>query len=217
MSAFLLLVVVAYLLGAIPFGLVVAKLMGGPDPRTAGSGNIGAANVYRLLGRNAGAFTLFGDLMKGAAPVFLARFGLTDLGGWHEAAVAVVGLAAVVGHIWPIYLGFRGGKAVATSFGVVLVISPLAAAVLAALYGLVFQHWRISSVASLAAAWALPAVVGLFSGSKVYLLLAAVLSALVLWRHQENIVRLCREQEPELLAGETGKQDPTASPNPAPE
>ena len=211
MSAFFLLVVLAYLLGAIPFGLVVAKLMGGPDPRSAGSGNIGAANVYRLLGRNAGAFTLFGDLMKGAAPVFLARFGLIGLGDWHEAAVATVGLAAVAGHIWPIYLGFRGGKAVATSFGVVLVISPLAAAVLAALYGLVFQRWRISSVASLTAAWALPPVVGLFVGSKVYLLLAAVLSALVLWRHQENIIRLCREQEPELMAGERDNQEPAAA------
>ncbi len=98
--------------------------MGGPDPREAGSKNIGAANVYRVLGRNAGAFTLFGDIMKGAAPVFLARFGLQGLGAWHEAAVAAVGLAAVCGHIWPLYLGFKGGKAVATSFGVILVICP---------------------------------------------------------------------------------------------
>ncbi len=208
MSAFFLLIILAYFLGAIPFGLVVAKLMGGPDPRTAGSGNIGAANVYRLLGRNAGAFTLFGDIMKGAVPVFLGRFGLTDLGGWHEAGVAAVGLAAVAGHIWPIYLGFRGGKAVATSFGVVLVISPPAAAVLAALYVLVWQRWRISSVASLAAAWALPAAMGLLSASKIYLLLSAVLSAFILWRHQENIVRLCRAQEPELRAGEGETQDP---------
>ena len=79
MTAFLLMVVIAYLLGSIPFGLVVAKLMGGPDPRLAGSANIGAANVYRVLGRNAGAFTLFGDIMKGAVPVFLARFGLQGL------------------------------------------------------------------------------------------------------------------------------------------
>ena len=167
MSAFLLMVVIAYLLGSIPFGLVVAKLMGGPDPRLAGSANIGAANVYRVLGRNAGAFTLFGDIMKGAVPVFLARFGLQGLTGWHEAAVAAVGLAAVCGHIWPLYLGFKGGKAVATSFGVLLVISPLAALALLGLYGLVFWVWRISSVASLAAAWATPVAVGLLSASKV--------------------------------------------------
>ena len=131
--------------------------MAGTDPRLAGSANIGAANVYRLLGRNAGAFTLFGDIMKSAVPVFLARFGLQGLNGWHEAAVAAVGLAAVCEHIWPLYLGFKGGKAVATSFGVILVISPLAALVLTGLYGLVFWQWRISSVASLAAAWGLNA------------------------------------------------------------
>ena len=208
MSAFLLMVVIAYLLGSIPFGLVVAKIMGGPDPRLAGSANIGAANVYRVLGRNAGAFTLFGDIMKGAVPVFLARFGLQGLPGWHEAAVAAVGLAAVCGHIWPLYLGFKGGKAVATSFGVMLVISPLAALALLGLYGLVFWVWRISSVASLAAAWATPVAVGLLSASKVNLLLSAFLSGLILWRHQENIIRLCREEEPELTAGQTDRNLP---------
>jgi acyl phosphate:glycerol-3-phosphate acyltransferase len=202
MSSFLILLVCAYLLGSIPFGLVVARLLGRSDPRLAGSGNIGAANVYRVLGRNAGAFTLCGDILKGAVPVFLARFGLQGLEGWHEAAVAAVALAAVCGHIWPLYLSFKGGKAVATSFGVMLVICPLAAVVLTALYGVVFQVWRISAVASLAAAWATPAAVGLLSTSKMYLLLSAVLSGLILWRHQENIIRLCRSEEPELAAGE---------------
>jgi glycerol-3-phosphate acyltransferase PlsY len=210
MSYFLILFVSAYLLGSIPCGLVVARLMRRPDPREAGSKNIGAANVYRVLGRNAGAFTLFGDIMKGAAPVFLARFGLQGLGAWHEAAVAAVGLAAVCGHIWPLYLGFKGGKAVATSFGVMLVICPLAAMALTALYGLVFRVWRISSVASLAAAWATPAAIGLLSDAKVYLLLSAVLSGLILWRHQENIVRLCRDEEPELAAGQTRQAPPPA-------
>ena len=206
MGYFLILMLLAYLLGSIPFGLVAARLMGGPDPREAGSANIGAANVYRLLGRNAGAFTLFGDIMKGAVPVFLARFGLYGLGGWHESAVAAVGLAAVCGHIWPIYLGFKGGKAVATSFGVMLVICPLAAVALATLYGVVFRVWGISSVASLAAAWATPPVVGLLSDTKIYLVLSAVLSGLILWRHQENIVRLCRDEEPALGAGEMGSK-----------
>ena len=214
MSAFFLLMISAYLLGSIPFGLVVAKILGGPDPRAAGSGNIGAANVYRLLGRNAGAFTLAGDVLKGALPVFLARFGLTSLNGWHEAAVAAVGLAAVLGHIWPLYLRFRGGKAVATSFGVVLVISPLAAGFLAGLYALVFQRWRISAVASLTTAWALPPVVGLVSTSKIYLLLSAVLSALVLWRHQENIIRLCRAEEPELTTARPEPAPPASTPSP---
>lgn len=210
MSAFLILVVIAYLLGSVPFGLVVAKCMGGPDPRQEGSNNIGAANVYRVLGRNAGAFTLFGDIMKGAVPVFLARCGLEGLGAWHEAGAAAVGLAAVCGHIWPVYLGLKGGKAVASSFGVILVLCPWAALALTALYGLAFRLWRISSVASLAAAWATPPVVGLLSNVKAYLLLSAVLSGLILWRHQENIVRLCRSQEPELTAGATGAKPPLA-------
>jgi glycerol-3-phosphate acyltransferase PlsY len=145
--------------------------------------------------------------MKGAVPVFLARFGLQGLNSMHEAGVAAVGLAAVCGHVWPLYLGFKGGKAVATSFGVMLVIFPLAALVLLGLYGLVFRVWRISSVASLAAAWATPAAVGLLSASKVNLLLSAFLSGLILWRHQENIIRLCREVEPELAAGRTRNED----------
>lgn len=213
MKAFLPLLLLAYLLGSIPFGLVVARLMGGTDPRLAGSANIGAANVYRLLGRNAGAFTLFGDVMKGAVPVFLARFGLPSLNGWHEAAVAAVGLAAVCGHVWPLYLGFKGGKAVATSFGVILVISPLAALLLTGLYALVFWRWRISSLASLAASWALPAAVGLSSAGKINLVLSALLSGLILWRHQENIIRLCREEEPELTAGPADRHSPPASGN----
>jgi glycerol-3-phosphate acyltransferase PlsY len=122
--------------------------------------------------------------------------------------VAAVGLAAVCGHIWPLYLGFKGGKAVATSFGVILVICPLAAVALTALYGLVFLIWRISSVASLTAAWATPPAVGLLSDVKLYLLLSTVLSGLILWRHQENIVRLCRDEEPELAAGKMGSKAP---------
>jgi glycerol-3-phosphate acyltransferase PlsY len=119
-----------------------------------------------------------------------------------------VGLAAVCGHIWPIYLGFKGGKAVATSFGVMLVICPLAAFTLIGLYGLVFRVWRISSVASLAAAWAIPTAVGLLSNVKPYLLLSAVLSGLILWRHQENIIRLCRNEEPALAAGQSDRTPP---------
>ena len=212
MYYFLILLAAAYLVGSIPFGLVVARLMGRPDPRESGSRNIGAANVYRLLGRNAGAFTLFGDIMKGTVPVFLARCGrLPGLDGWHEAAVAAVGLAAVCGHIWPLYLRFSGGKAVATSFGVLLVISPLAAATLAGLYGLAFKRWRTSSVASLIAAWMAPLAVGLLGNPKVYLLLSVILSGLILWRHQENIIRLCRGEEPELAAGELRSPPPGTS------
>lgn len=201
MMRWLFWLVAAYLLGSIPWGVVVAKLLGGPDPRQAGSGNIGAANVYRLLGRNAGAFTLFGDLMKGAVPVFLARFSSPGWGPWHEAAVAGVALAAVCGHIWPVYLKFKGGKAVATSAGVLLPLAPLAVALLGGLYLLILWRWRTSSLASLAAAWAAPVVLGLLGTAKVYLALSGILSALILWRHRENLRRWARGEEPELQAG----------------
>ena len=98
----------------------------------------------------------------------------------------------------------------ATSFGVVLVLSPPAALVLTVLYALIFSCWRISSVASLAAAWATPAVVGLMTSAKAYLLLSALLSGLILWRHRDNIIRLCRAEEPELAPGQTGPETPGA-------
>ncbi len=198
MYIFLGLVGLAYVLGSIPTGLVVARLMGGSDPRRAGSGNIGAANVFRLLGRNAGVFTLVGDALKGAVPVFLAVYWLTPLGAWHDAAVAAVGLAAVLGHMLPLFLKFHGGKAVATAFGVVAVLCPLAAGTLLVVYAITLGRVRIFSAGALVCAWLLPLAVGLCCDSKAYLFLAGVLSALILVRHRENLRRLARGQEPHI-------------------
>jgi glycerol-3-phosphate acyltransferase PlsY len=188
----------AYLLGSIPTGLIVARLMGGPDPRQAGSGNLGTANLFRLLGRNAGVFTLLGDTLKGAVPVFLALYWLSPLGAWHDAAVAAVGLAAVLGHVFPIYLKFQGGKAVATTFGVIAVLCPLAAVNLVVVYGITLYQVRIFSMGAVICAWLLPLAVGLFCNSKAYLFLAGVLSGLVLVRHRDNLIRLARGEEPRL-------------------
>jgi glycerol-3-phosphate acyltransferase PlsY len=198
MVYFLGLVGLAYLLGSIPTGLVVARLMGGPDPRHTGSGNVGAANLFRLLGTNAGVFTFLGDTLKGALPVFLAVYWLTLLGAWHDSAVAVVGLAAVLGHVFPIFLNFRGGKAVATTFGVVAVLCPLAALNLIVVYGITLYYVRIFSVGALVCAWLLPLAVGLFCDSKAYLFLAGIFSGLVLVRHRENLLRLSRGEEPRI-------------------
>jgi len=196
MSYFLGLAGLAYVLGSIPTGLLVARLMGGPDPRQAGSGNIGAANLFRLLGRNAGVFTFLGDTLKGAVPVFLAAYWLTPLGAWHDAAVAAVGLAAVLGHLYPLFLKFQGGKAVATAFGVVAVLCPLAAATLFVVYAITLRRVRIFSAGALVCAWLLPLAVGLCCGSKAYLALAGVLSGLILTRHRENLLRLVKGEEP---------------------
>jgi acyl phosphate:glycerol-3-phosphate acyltransferase len=198
MTLFLGLVGLAYLLGSIPTGLVVARLLGGPDPRQTGSGNVGAANLYRLLGRNAGILTLLGDALKGALPVFLALSWLAPLGAWQDAAVAVVGLAAVLGHIWPIFLLFQGGKAVATAFGVVAVLCPWAAVNLVLVYLVTLYQVRIFSVGALLCAWLLPLAVGLFCDSKAYLFLAGVLSGLILVRHRENLLRLAKGEEPHI-------------------
>ena len=198
MQYFLGLVGLAYLLGSIPTGLLVARLMGGPDPRQAGSGNLGTANLFRLLGRNAGVFTLLGDTLKGAVPVLLALYWLSPLGAWHDSAVAAVGLAAVLGHVFPIYLKFQGGKAVATTFGVIAVLCPLAAVNLVIVYGLTLYQVRIFSMGAVICAWLLPLAVGLFCDSKAYLFLAGVLSGLVLVRHRDNLIRLARGEEPRL-------------------
>lgn len=208
MGRFLFWLTLAYLLGSIPCGLLVAKIMGGPDPRQSGSGNIGAANLYRLLGRNAGAFTLMGDILKGAGPVFLVRFSAPGWGAWHEAAVAAVALAAVCGHIWPLYLKFKGGKAVATSAGVLLVLSPVATALLVAVYLAAFWRTRTSSLASISAAWAAPLAMGLLHPAKPYLLVSGILSALVLWRHLDNIRRWARGEEQQLQEGRRQPQAP---------
>ncbi len=198
MEYFLGLAGLAYFLGSIPTGLIVARLMGGPDPRQAGSGNLGAANLFRLLGRNAGVFTLLGDTVKGAVPVFLALYWLTPLGTWHDAAVAAVGLAAVLGHVFPVFLKFQGGKAVATTFGVIAVLCPLAAINLIIVYGLTLYQVRIFSVGAVVCAWLLPLAVGLFCDSKAYLFLAGILSGLVLVRHRDNLIRLARGEEPRI-------------------
>jgi glycerol-3-phosphate acyltransferase PlsY len=194
----LALVALAYLLGSIPSGLLVARALGGPDPRQYGSGNLGTANVYRLLGRKAGVLTLLGDVAKGALPAALAGLWLPPLGAWQDTAVALVGAAAVLGHVFPLYLKFKGGKGVATTFGVMAVLTPWAALNLAVVYVLALAQTRMFSISALICAWLLPVAVGLFADSKAYLLLAAVLSGLILVCHRENLERFFKGEEPRL-------------------
>ena len=197
MTTFLGLLLFAYLLGSIPFGLVVARALKGPDPRGRGSGNPGAANLYRQLGLKGGGLTLLGDALKGALPVLLARFWLIP-GPWHEAAVALVGAAAVLGHVFPLYLGFKGGKGVATALGVVLALCPPAGLSLVCIYLAALYRTRIFSISALIAAWLSPVAMGCFSASRADLLLAGALSGLILVRHRENLKRFFRGEEPRI-------------------
>jgi glycerol-3-phosphate acyltransferase PlsY len=179
------LVFIAYLIGSIPFGLLISRAVGRVDIRQHGSGNIGTANVLRIMGKRAAALTLVGDLLKGFLPVLAALL----LGG-SEFLVAGVGMAAVLGHNWSIYLRFTGGKGVATSFGVLVAMTPLPA-----LFGLlvwiaVLLVFRYTSLAALTASVCIPAVIFLSSGFGPYFVFSLVAALLIFIRHQDNIKRI---------------------------
>jgi glycerol-3-phosphate acyltransferase PlsY len=198
----------AYLLGSIPFGLLIVKAQGGPDIRAIGSGNIGAANVARNAGKFAGILTLLLDAGKGYLAVWLAGYFTHGNIRW----MMIAAVCAVVGHMFPIWLGFKGGKGVATGLGVFLPICWQAVAAGVVLWLAVVIFWRYSSLGSISAAVALP----LF----VYLLYApghappehvtigtVVISVLVLIKHRPNIARLIARQEPRLNFGDKDRND----------
>ena len=180
-----LLAVGAYLIGSLSAAIIICKLMGLPDPRTQGSRNPGATNVLRIAGKKTAALVLLGDMLKGLIPLLVARaFEVED----H--ILAAVGLAAFLGHLYPIYFGFHGGKGVATSLGILLGLSwPLAAAVLAT-WLFMTRVFRISSLSALTAAIAAPLYTWLLLDSVPLLVMVCVISTMLLWRHRSNIQRL---------------------------
>lgn len=189
----LLLMAFAYLLGSVPVGVVVARLLGGVDPRSAGSGNIGATNVARTLGKLPGVATLVGDALKGFVPAVWAAHAFAS--PW---AVAPVGLVAYLGHLFPLYLGFKGGKGVATGLGVFLALATGSAFLSALVFGAVVWKWRMVSLGSLAAAAALPLFAGFLGRPPAIVLLALAVAVLTAWKHQENIERLLQGTERRL-------------------
>ena len=189
------LIVLGYLSGSIPFGLLLVRMARGVDVREEGSGNIGATNVARVSGKALGAVVLALDALKGALPVLLAR----EVEPAASVIPAAVGLAAFAGHVAPPWLGFRGGKGVATALGVLAVLAPRAALAGALTYGVVLALLRISSVGSLLAgiaatvtAWCLPGTAPAAAA------LTSVLFAAMLWTHRGNIGRLLRRGEPRV-------------------
>jgi acyl phosphate:glycerol-3-phosphate acyltransferase len=174
----------AYLLGSVPTGLLLAKAFG-VNIREAGSGNIGATNVYRTIGRKVGILTLVGDCFKGLIPVLLAKWlGLPV--GW----VAAIGLAAFLGHVYTVFLGFKGGKGVATALGVFLATSPIAVLVALVIFAAVLYKWRYVSLASISAAAFIPLIVRLTQGTPELILMSIAIAGIVIMRHRENIARL---------------------------
>ena len=181
---------IAYLLGSIPFGLLLTRLAGTKDLREVGSGSIGATNVLRTGSKWLAAATLLLDLLKGLAAVLIAW-------RWFPDGVAWAALAAVVGHCFPVWAGFRGGKGVATKMGVALGLGWQLGLVYAVVWLAVLALTRISSLAGMSAAVSAPIAAALLGEMRFVPVLVA-LAALVLWQHRGNIARLARGQEPKV-------------------
>lgn len=186
-------VIVAYLFGSVSSAVIICKIMGLPDPRTQGSKNPGATNVMRIGGKKAAALTLAGDVLKGIIPVVLARwFGLTD------SALAAVTFAAFIGHLFPVFFRFEGGKGVATLLGCLIGLSPLSAALWGATWLTVAKLSRYSSLSSLTASILAPLYIWGITGNTTYASAFALMAALLAYRHRSNIIKLANGTESKI-------------------
>ena len=185
--------VLGYLLGSIPSGWLAGRWLKGIDLRELGSGSTGATNVLRQVGKGPALVVFLIDVGKGAAAVLLAR--ALGLGDWIQV---LAGLTALAGHIWPVWLGFKGGKAVATGLGMFLGLAWPVGLASFGLFMAVFSLSRLVSLASVLAAISLPLLMAAGSGSTANLVVALVAMLLVLWRHRSNIQRLINGTEPKL-------------------
>ena len=191
--------VAAYLLGSISFAVVMSKVYGIADPRTYGSKNPGATNVLRSGNKGAAIMTLLGDGAKGWLAVFLAQHYAFDL-GVDETAVALVAIAVFLGHLWPVFFRFIGGKGVATALGVLLGINPWLGLATLATWLIIAYAFRYSSLAALVAALFAPFYYGLLFGVDAILLSVVVMSVLLAYRHSQNIANLLSGKESRIGA-----------------
>ncbi len=189
----ILLTTATYFLGAIPFGLLFARWLTGKDPRDHGSGNTGATNALRTGGKKVGILTLIADVFKGMIPVSIAMAL-----GFNESQILMIALAAFLGHIFPIYLKFRGGKGVATMFGVLLPWEPLTAVLSFAVWLIVFKLTRYVSLASILASFTLPLAAWALDASDTAIMGCLIVGGLVTIRHHENVTRLIKGTEPKV-------------------
>ena len=185
-TLFILIMIAIYLIAAIPTGVVIARLMGGEDVRQKGSGNIGATNFYRVAGKLAGVLTLVGDTLKGFLPLLAFKT-------WLEPTPTQLGIAsavAILGHCYPVYLKFKGGKGVATALGIFLVLSPKAVFFALIVFILTVTITRYISLGSVLAALSAPLVILFLNHQQPIFLATLFIAALVIWRHNSNIRRL---------------------------
>ena len=186
-------VLLGYLLGSVSTAIITCRMMGLPDPRTQGSHNPGATNVLRFGGKKAAAVTLFGDLLKGLLPVLAA-----SIAGASELGLAGTALAAFLGHLYPLFFGFQGGKGVATAFGVILGLSPWVALMALLTWLIMSVTVRISSLSALTAATLSPLYLWWFDLPGVYTAAVLLIAVLLIWRHRSNIRNLLSGTEDKI-------------------
>lgn len=194
-----------YLVGSLSFAVIVSRLFGLADPRSYGSGNPGATNVLRSGHKGAAVLTLLFDALKAYVPVMLARWW-----GLDPLVIMLVGLGAFIGHLWPVFFKFEGGKGVATAAGALLAYDPAMGGLSLAVWLLMAVVFRYSSLASLSAALAAPVIQWALHGPGPYVWGIIVMSALLIWRHEANIRKLLAGQESKIGQKSAPPPDPTA-------
>jgi glycerol-3-phosphate acyltransferase PlsY len=188
----------AYLLGSVPTGLILAKLFSKVDPRQIGSKNIGATNIFRTAGKSLGILTLVGDVLKGAIPTVLAMYLVpADQGGLSRHVwIALAGLSSFLGHVFSIFLGFKGGKGVATALGFYLPISTIPVLIESLIFLGIVWKWRYISLGSIICVTTIPILIAFFRDeSQAYFIASMIIAAIILYRHQSNISRLLQGKE----------------------
>ena len=190
-------IIAAYLIGSLSFAVIVSKYYGMDDPRTYGSGNPGATNVLRSGKKKAAALTLLGDAVKGLVAVILARC-LQDALNLSDATIALVAIAALVGHMWPIFFNFKGGKGVATALGVLLALSPATALLCALIWLFMAFGFKVSSLAALVATVCAPILAFFMMPHASWACATVFIAAFVLYRHKSNIQNLIQGKESKI-------------------
>ncbi len=185
-----LVIISCYLLGSIPFGYIVGKLFKKVDIREFGSGNIGATNAFRILGPTLASLVLIGDIGKGIFSIYLVRFLNID-----STLLAIAGLAVICGHDWSLFLGFKGGKGIATTFGVVFALNPIISILAVLVWGIVIIATRYASLSSICAIISIFVFTILFKQPYEYIVFSAIILILGIFKHKENIKRLKLKKE----------------------
>ena len=186
-------IVISYIFGSIPSGVIISRRFASIDPMKEGSGNIGATNVYRTAGKAYGIITLIFDILKGLAPVLIAKSFINS-----EVWIATIGFFAFIGHLYPFTLKFRGGKGVATSLGIFIGLTPLAILPIIIIFLTIIIIFRIASIGSIISSIIIPISIWIFRYPDEYIILSILVALFIIYRHKENIKRLYRGVEKKI-------------------